>query len=86
MRHLGGGLFGFVNFGGGLFCLTDFNDGILGLVAFGGIEGRPFNVTSGEPAPLTYDGLFVDNVFMDNGVGTNSRKMSRSRFARTCRC
>ena len=48
-----------------------------GLVAFGGIEGRPFNVTSGEPAPLTYDGLFVDNVFMDDGVGTNSRKMSR---------
>jgi hypothetical protein len=45
-----------------------------GLVAFGGIEGRPFNVTAAEPAPLTYDGLFVDNVFMDDGVGTNSRK------------
>lgn len=51
-----------------------------GLVAFGGIEGRPFNVTPGEPAPLTYDGLFVDNVFMDDGIGTNSQDIFHNPF------
>jgi hypothetical protein len=38
------------------------------LVAYGGHEGRPVNASG--PAPLTYDGLFVDNVFMVRGSPT----------------
>lgn len=48
------------------------------LVAYGGSEGRPVNATG--PAPLTYDGLFVDNVFMDNGLGANSHDIFHNNF------
>ena len=48
------------------------------LVAFGGPEGNP--VTTNGTAPLTYDGLFVDNVFMDDGAGANSEDIFHNSF------
>jgi hypothetical protein len=48
------------------------------LVAIGGPEGRPDNATG--QVPLTYDGLFVDNVFMDDGSGANSQDIFHNKF------
>ena len=48
------------------------------LVAYGGEEGRPVNATG--PAPITYDGLFVDNVFMDNGDWANNHDIFKNNF------
>ena len=50
------------------------------LVTVGGHESEAFNVTPGKAVPLTYDGLFVDNVFMDDGVGTNSHDIFHNSF------
>ena len=49
-----------------------------GLVAYGGEEGHPVNRSG--PAPLTYDGLFVDNVFMDDGAGANRQDIFHNSF------
>jgi hypothetical protein len=51
-----------------------------GLVAFGGEESGPVNKTVGEPAPLIFDGLFVDNVFMDDGAGANRHDIFHTSF------
>ena len=50
------------------------------LVTVGGEESKAKNVTLGEAVPLTYDGLFVDNVFMDDGAGSNREDIFHNPF------
>jgi hypothetical protein len=48
------------------------------LVLYGGSEGRPYNHTG--PAPLPFDGIFVDNVFMDDGEYVNAEDIFHNKF------
>ena len=48
------------------------------LVAYGGHEGTPANTTG--PATLPFDGIFVDNVFMDNGQYVNAQDIFHNKF------
>lgn len=52
-----------------------------GLVAYGGTGYGPHpGALNATVAPLTYDGIFVDNVFMDDGAGVNSQDIFHNRF------
>ena len=54
------------------------------LVVFGGSGYGPNpgcnNATAGAPPPLIFDGLFVDNVFMDDGAAVNSQDIFHNPF------
>jgi hypothetical protein len=48
------------------------------LVLYGGHEGHPVN--SSTPASIPFDGIFVDNVFMDNGQYVNAQDIFHNPF------
>ena len=49
-----------------------------GLILFGGHEGHPLNGSG--PAPMPFDGIFVDNVFMDDGQFCNNQDIFHNKF------
>ena len=54
------------------------------LTAYGGSGYGPTpGCMNASTAPLTFDGLFVDNVFMDDGAGVNSQDIFHNPFVPT---
>ena len=50
-----------------------------GLVLYGGFEGRTAANSSVTP-PMPFDGIFVDNVFMDDGQYVNTQDIFHNKF------
>ena len=50
------------------------------LVVLGGSEGRPGRNSTDGATEIVYDGLFVDNVFIDDGFGVNRNDIHNNRF------
>ena len=50
------------------------------LVVLGGSEGRPARNSTDGASEIVYDGLFVDNVFIDDGFGVNRNDIHNNPF------
>ena len=58
-----------------MYCLV-----VYGGSGYGPSPGCSNNTASGLPPPLVFDGLFVDNVFMDDGAAVNSQDIFHNPF------